>query len=84
MSVATCNTCPYFKPSPATHSFGAGECRIRSNMAFIDLDGNLDRWPQRSEKQWCGEHPDFVINEVAPNASARRAYRAMMREPQGD
>ena len=60
MDSPTCETCPYF------HWLvnDKGMCRRRSPQPNVsnperDVGRMVAEWPDVSDYDWCGEHPDF-------------------------
>lgn len=67
MSRPTCETCPYWNAplSPPAKADRRGQCRIRSTQTNWDIsDGLIVKWPPRLHDEWCGEHPDFVVDSA--------------------
>lgn len=57
---ATCSTCPYWDQYSRYPEKGG--CRRAAPADFYFQTG----WPEMSEEDWCGEHPEFLGPRLAP------------------
>lgn len=56
---ATCNTCPYWKYWADVPS----QCRRHSPIVAGTSGHGFAMYPVTSSDMWCGEHPEFFLEE---------------------
>lgn len=57
---ACCETCPYWDSEDLLN--GNGVCSRRAPLPGKKF-GESALWPFTTENDWCGEHPDFFLEE---------------------
>lgn len=57
---AVCGTCPFWS---GTMSILSAKCRYSHPEELAISEESMNDWTDTNHEWWCGEHPDFVLEE---------------------